>query len=505
MWRLAKVRHKSGRLGVTLEEFKLKRREQERALRQARRDNQLVSRRLLLSDDEEHDVNMDTNTAELDVVSLLHKLQHSSPEREIHMRLLTKALRDPSVQLSFVKQENSVHLLVGFLSGSDAQCRLQSVRCLHELSHSPHPNVAPACLPATPYLLTYLSGQSTKFTGNFWLRGLFLLWPPAWRTRDIIPQWWKLWRSLSLSFFRLKMQLQNQCRKHLRVFVLAAQLLLNNHILNADLCAFPSRMVLASRLPSLLLSVLNPDPEFSLGPAIECAWCLHYIACSCENNKALLTHGTLTHCSSLLVTLGEALVNGNQDEGLELLLCPLLRIVGNLLSSCPAEELAGQLTDSRLVVTLCSMVQSTVQTRPSLARESVWVLNNLTAFSADFCSALLTHDLVHRLIQLLSFSQGINTMVLRVLANAAFRGKEFCITLTQLGLLTALLTTLKMTDKEMVSLSLDLLFMLLVSSPQVAEEFVKISCLSILEALQYNSDGDMRRKATYLLEHHLLS
>ncbi|XP_053735141.1 transmembrane and coiled-coil domain-containing protein 6-like isoform X6 [Synchiropus splendidus] len=474
MWRLAKVRHKSGRLGVTLEEFKLKRREQERALRQARRDNQLVSRRLLLSDDEEHDVNMDTNTAELDVVSLLHKLQHSSPEREIHMRLLTKALRDPSVQLSFVKQENSVHLLVGFLSGSDAQCRLQSVRCLHELSHSPHPNVAPACLPATPYLLTYLSGQSTKFTGNFWLRGLFLLWPPAWRTRDIIPQWWKLWRSLSLSFFRLKMQLQNQ-------------------------------MVLASRLPSLLLSVLNPDPEFSLGPAIECAWCLHYIACSCENNKALLTHGTLTHCSSLLVTLGEALVNGNQDEGLELLLCPLLRIVGNLLSSCPAEELAGQLTDSRLVVTLCSMVQSTVQTRPSLARESVWVLNNLTAFSADFCSALLTHDLVHRLIQLLSFSQGINTMVLRVLANAAFRGKEFCITLTQLGLLTALLTTLKMTDKEMVSLSLDLLFMLLVSSPQVAEEFVKISCLSILEALQYNSDGDMRRKATYLLEHHLLS
>ncbi|KAM8849080.1 transmembrane and coiled-coil domain-containing protein 6 isoform 4-T4 [Synchiropus picturatus] len=474
MWRLAKVRQKSGRLGVTLEEFKLKRREQERALRQARRHNQLVSRRLLLSDDEEHDANMDTNTAELDVVSLLHKLQHSSPEREIHMRLLTKALRDPAVQLCFVKQENSVHLLVGFLSGSDAQCRLQSVRCLHELSHSPHPNVAPACLPATPYLLTYLSGQSTKFTGNFWLRGSFLLWPPAWRTRDIIPQWWKLRRSLSLSFFRPKMQLQ----KH---------------------------MVLASRLPSLLLSVLNPDPEFSLGPAIECAWCLHYIACSSENNKALLTHGTLTHCSSLLVTLGEALVNGNKDEGLELLFCPLLRIVGNLLSSCPAEELAAHLTDSRLVVTLCSMVQSTVQTRPSLARESVWVLNNLTAFSADFCSALLTHDLVPRLIQLLSFSQGINTMVLRVLANAAFRGKEFCITLTQLGLLTALSTTLKMTDQEMVSLSLDLLFMLLVSSPQVAEEFIKSSCLSILEALQYNSDGDMRRKATYLLEHHLLS
>ena len=62
------------------------------------------------------------------------------------------------------RQENSMHVLVGLLSGSNAQCRLEAVRCLHELSHSPHPSVGPACLPATPYLLTYLSGQSAKFT-----------------------------------------------------------------------------------------------------------------------------------------------------------------------------------------------------------------------------------------------------------------------------------------------------------------------------------------------------
>ncbi|KAM9795061.1 transmembrane and coiled-coil domain-containing protein 6 [Neosynchiropus ocellatus] len=494
MWRLTKVRHKSGRLGGTLEEFKLKRREQERALRQARKDNQLVSKRLLLSEDEEHEVNMDTNSAELDVVSLLHKLQHSNPEREFHMRMLSKALRDPSMQRCFVKQENSVHLLVGFLSGSDAQCRLQSVRCLHELSHSPHPNVAPACLPATPYLLTYLSGQSTKFTelclytlGNLCpdndvIKGKLL-------AQGIVPA--------------LATCLENQ--RHNPAVVEAVAFTLSQLLQTKDEAAKTVSMVLTSRLPSLLLSVLNPDPEFSLGPAIECAWCLHYIACSSVDNTALLTHGTLTHCSSLLVKLGEAVGDGNKDEGLELLFCPLLRIVGNLLSSCPAEELATQLTDSRLVVTLCSMVQSTIQTRPSLARESLWVLNNLTAYSADFCSALLTHNLVPGLLQLLSFSQGINTMVLGVLANTAFRGEEFCVTLTQLGLLTALSATLKMTDQEMVSLSLDVLFMLVVATPQAAEEFIRISCLSTLEALQYNSDGGMRRKATYLLEHHLLS
>lgn len=57
-----------------------------------------------------------------------------------------------------------MHLLVGLLSGSQAQWRLLALRCLHELSQSHQPSVTLACLPATPYLLTYLSGQSTKFT-----------------------------------------------------------------------------------------------------------------------------------------------------------------------------------------------------------------------------------------------------------------------------------------------------------------------------------------------------
>lgn len=37
------------------------------------------------------------------------------------------------------------------------------------------------------------------------------------------------------------------------------------------------RIVMASSLPSHLLSFLTPDSEFGLGAAIECAWCLHYL------------------------------------------------------------------------------------------------------------------------------------------------------------------------------------------------------------------------------------
>lgn len=34
---------------------------------------------------------------------------------------------------------------------------------------------------------------------------------------------------------------------------------------------------MTSGLVPHLISLLTPDPEFGMGAAIECAWCLHYI------------------------------------------------------------------------------------------------------------------------------------------------------------------------------------------------------------------------------------
>ncbi|XP_071313796.1 transmembrane and coiled-coil domain-containing protein 6 [Trachinotus anak] len=496
MWRLNRVRHKAGRQGDSLEELRLKRREHEKALRQARRDRQLVSKRLLLNEDEEQpEATMDTASGEQDVVSLFHKLQRSGPEREAHLRDLSKALRDPSAQLTFLKLENSMHLLVGLLTGSNAQCRLHAVRCLHELSHSPHASVATACLPATPYLLTYLSGQSTKFT-ELCLYTLGNLCPDS----DIIKE-----KLLAQGIIpALANCIENQ--RHNLAVVEGVGFTLSQLLQAKDAAAekiIP--MVLASSLPSHLLSVLTPDPRFGLAPAIECAWCLHYLACSTEGNRELLAHGALSQCSSLLVSVGGAVTEGNKEEGIELLVCPLLRCVGNLLSLCPVDTLSTQVGDVQLVAALCAFLQAYLHTRPALARESAWVLNNLTAHSTAFCSALLTLSLVPGLIQLLSFSKGINTMILRVLANIAHKKKEFCVQLARLGLLSTLCATLKMADQEMVTLSLEVLFMLVVSRPQVADEFVRHGGVSLLEAIQYNSEGEMRQRAAYLLEHHLLA
>ncbi|KAM3866525.1 transmembrane and coiled-coil domain-containing protein 6 [Diretmus argenteus] len=494
MWRLNTLHYKTGRQASSLEEFKLKRREHEKALRQARRDRTLVSKRLLLNEDEEQPESPMDATSEDQVVELFHKLQHRGQERETHLKALSKALRNPSAQLTFLKQENSMHLLVGLLSGSNAQYRLQAVRCLHRLSHSHHSNVAPAFLPATPYLLTYLSGQSTKFT-ELCLYTLGNLCPDS----DVVRE-----KLLAQGIIpALANCIENQ--RHNLAVVEAAGFTLSQLLQAKDAAEKIIPMVLASGLLPHLLSVLTPDPQFGLAPAVECAWCLHYLTCSNVDNRMLLACGVLSQCSSLLVSLGDAVAKGNKEEGMALLVWPLLRCVGNLLSSGPMEDLSAQVGDVHLLAALCAFLQAYLQTQPALARESAWVLNNLTADSSAFCSALLALNLVPGLIQLLPFSQGINTMVLRVLGNIAHKKKEYCVQLAQLGLLPALCVTLKMAEKEMVTLSLEVLFMMVASSPLVAEEFVRQRGLSLLEAIQYNSEGEMRQRATHLLEHHLLS
>uniref|UniRef100_A0A8C7FN55 Transmembrane and coiled-coil domains 6 n=1 Tax=Oncorhynchus kisutch TaxID=8019 RepID=A0A8C7FN55_ONCKI len=472
MWRLNAVRHKAGRQGSDLEEFKFKRREHEKELRRARKDSQLVSKRLLLNDDEEEDGTMDTLASDQVLVWAFHFSSLSFPY--------------------VLRQPNSIAILVTNLCGPNPQCRLEAARCLHELSHSPHSEVDSLRLrQATPYLITFLSGQSPKFT-ELCLYTLGNMCPDSENVRDML-----LAQGIIPAL--------NNCiqihRTNLAVveavgFTLS-QLISANYVTGTIIPA-----VLASGLIPRLLSVLTPDSQFGLGPVIECAWCLHYLACSNVDNGALVAQGTLLHCTSLLVTLGVAVAKGSIEEGIELLIWPLLRCVGNLLLSGPLGALQPQLNDSRLLAALCAFPQAFLQTHPALARESIWVLNNLTD-SSVFCSALFYLNLVPALIQLLPFSHGINIMVLRVLGNIAHQGREYCLHLAQAGLLPALCATLKMADTEVVTFSLEVLGQLMASDPQLAEEFVRQSGLPMLEAIQYSNQETIRLRATHLLEHHL--
>ncbi|XP_023685173.2 transmembrane and coiled-coil domain-containing protein 6 isoform X1 [Paramormyrops kingsleyae] len=494
MWRLNAVRHKARGRNTAGEEFRLKRREQEREFRQARKDQQLVSKRLIEEDEEEDEGAMDTADSKLwkdqELVELLQGVQHGGEKRASNLRTLRKVLRSPEAQLILIGLENSMQVLVGLLSGSSAQCQLEAAHCVHQLSSSTCARVGAACLPATPYLITYLSGQNAKFTelclytlgnlcaGNMAVRDKVL-------AQGIIP-------ALAVCIQRPNLAVVEA------VGFIVAQLL---QAKDASEKIIP--LVMSSGLTLHLLAALQPQPEYGMGAAIEYAWCLHYLACCDKASEALISQGAVSQCSSLLITLGGAVATGNTEEGIELLIWPLLRCVGNLLAGSALECCASQLTDSRLLAALCILAQTFLQPHPGLARESLWVLNNLTVDSSVFSSAVLYLSLVPSLIQLLPFSKGINTMVLQVLANVAYQGTEYCVQLTHSGLLPALCATLKMADPAVVTLSLEVLCMLLASSSQAAEEFVRLGGSAALEAMRYNSQDELRLRASYLLEHHL--
>lgn len=484
------MRHKVHPQCGNLEEFQFKRREYEKALRKARKDQLLVSKRLLQEEGDHEGMEIAAEVlSKKEVVQLFRGIQQSGEERVNALRDFRRALRHKETQHIFVKLENSMHLLVGLFSGSNAVWQLEAAHCLHELSHSDEPSIALACLPATPYLLTYLSGQSAKFTELC----LYTL------------------GNLTAESEAVRKQLLAQgivsalasCIQSPHAAVVEAVGYTLSQLLQAK--EAPEKIipsVLESGVTSHLLRLLQSDSEFGIGAAIECAWCLHYIISSNANTNLLMVQGAVSKCTSLLVALGGAVASGTATEGMDLVISPVLRCLGNLLANHGMESCREQMRDSRVLVALCAFIQGFLQQRPSVARESLWVINNLTADDPVFCSAVFYLNLVPVFMQLLPFSKGINIMVLRLLCNIAEKGPVYCQQLQQREILSALHATLRMAEPEVVRLSLELLHIIVASIPQVADEFTEKG-ISALEAIQYNSDEEIRLRANYILDRYL--
>ncbi|XP_022444694.1 transmembrane and coiled-coil domain-containing protein 6 isoform X6 [Delphinapterus leucas] len=436
MWSRQRGRLKPLCCGV--EELRCRRREREAALRKARREQQLVSKRLLrdeaLEEAEEGCVAMIFGEAEIQQFLRLAQRGTEEKEREGALVSLRRGLQRPETQQTFIRLEGSIRTLVGLLTSNQALLQLEAARCLHELSHSEQSAVVEACLPATSYLLTYLSGHSSDF---------------------ISPHLTVL-EALGYALSQL-LQAKEAPEK-----------------------IIPS--VLGSTLPQHMLQLLQPGPKLNLGVAVEFAWCLHYIICSQVNNALLITQGALSTLGLLLLDLAGA-VQRTEDAGLELLACPVFRCLSNLLTEAAAEAVGGQLQlrDERVVAALFILLQFLLQKQPSLLPEGLWLLNNLTANSPSFCTSLLSLDLIEPLLHLLSVSNVVSVLVLTVLCNVAEKGPAYCQRLWPGPLLSSLLDTLAFSDTEVVGQSLELLQLLFLYQPGAAQAFLQQSGLQALQ------------------------
>ncbi|XP_038626931.1 transmembrane and coiled-coil domain-containing protein 6 isoform X3 [Tachyglossus aculeatus] len=433
------------------EELRGQRREREAALRKARRQQQLVSKRLLREDGPAEAGAAPLENQEMQ--QLLRTAQRGAGEKEKEAALgsLRRGLQHPQAQRMFIRSEGSVRALIGLLTSSRAALQLEAARCLHELSHADDRAVAEACLPSTSYLLTYLSGHSADFISPH----------PA---------------------------------------VLEALGYALSQLLQAEEAAdeiIPR--VLASPLLQPMLRLLRPTPERGAGVAVEFAWCLHYIVCSQVDNPLLISQGALSTLAELLLGLAGA-VSEAADTGLELLACPVLRSLGNLLAEESALAAPGweQLRDERILVAVFVLVKAFLRCQSGLVPECLWLLNNLTADDPALCTALLTLDLIAPLLQLLPLSQVVSVLVLTVLCNVAEKGPLYCQRLWPGPTLPSLLATLALSDPEVVGQSLELLQLLFLHWPEAAQNFIQQSGLQALE--QHEGHTELQDRVRVLKE-----
>ncbi|KAM7140314.1 transmembrane and coiled-coil domain-containing protein 6 isoform 2-T3 [Molossus nigricans] len=388
-------------VGCGVEELRRRRREREAELRKARREQQLVSKRLLRDDTPEEAeggcVALILGEAEIQQFLWLAQRGTGEKEREGALVSLRRGLQHPETQQTFIRLKGSMRTLVGLLTSNQALLQLEAARCLHELSHSEQSAVAEACLPATSYLLTYLAGHSSDLIELcLYTLGNLIVESESVR-RQLLPQ--GIVPALA------------SCIQSPHLTVLEALGYALSQLLQAK--EAPKKIipsVLSTPLPQHMLRLLQPGPKLNPGVAVEFAWCLHYIICSQVNNALLITHGAVSTLGLLLLYLAGA-VQRSEDAGLELLLCPVLRCLSNLLTEAAGGQV--QLRDERVVVSLFIILQFLLQKQPSLLPEGLWLLNNLTANSPGFCTSLLSLDLIEPLLQLLPVSNVVSVLAVQ--------------------------------------------------------------------------------------------
>ncbi|XP_027592484.1 transmembrane and coiled-coil domain-containing protein 6 [Pipra filicauda] len=482
MWGRRRGRRGAGR---GAEELRALRREREAALRKARREEQLVSKRLLREDRAAEEGGQDGADAvpdplsEDEVLELLRAVQRGSEDRKGSLGRLRRALQNEDTQQKFVRLDGSIRTLTGLFTSSLADMQLEAARCLHELSHSSDPTVAEACLPVTSYLLTYLSGHSVEFTELcLYTLGNLVVESEAVR-KQLLPQG--------------IIPVLASCIQSPHEAVLEGV----GYVLSQLLQAKESPMeiipqVLDSALPQHMLRLVCFSLKAGLGAAVEFAWCLHYIICRHKSNTVLLGLGAVPTLTSLLLHLASEIPQ-DAPEGLELLVCPVLRCLSNLLA-----ETGCQVQDERLLIALFLLLQCFLQQHPFLVQECLWLLNNLTADSPFLCSALLSLDLLPALLQLLQCSQMASVLVLTVLCNIAEKGPFQCQRLLQQPILPLLLPILALPDPEALGQCLELLHLLFLHCPQAAADFTRQGGHQALE--QHQNTPELQERAQALLD-----
>ncbi|XP_039181912.1 transmembrane and coiled-coil domain-containing protein 6 isoform X2 [Crotalus tigris] len=410
--------------------------------------------------------------SEEQVSQLLKKTQRGTEDRTASMHLLRQGLQHREIQQKFIRLEGSMTALIGLFTSNLANLQMDAACCLHELSLSTDSAVVEACLPATSYLLTYLSGHSVALMELcLYTLGNLVVEMKAVK-KHLLPQ--GIIPVLASCIQSPHVTIQEG------VGYVLSQLLQSKE---APAEIIP--LLLESTLPQHMLHLVCSRLEGRIGTAVECAWGLHYIICSQVNNSLLISQRTVLSLVQLLLELSSRIAT-TSVESLELLICPVVRCVGNLIAEDEANTDELLIKEECLLKALFVFMQYFLPIHTFVVSECLWLMNNLTVRSTTSCSALLGLEVFPYLLKLLCSYQVIRLLVLTVLCNIAAKGAAYCEMLHQKAVLPSLVNILLVSDVQVIGQDLELLHLIFLYWPKAAVDFVNHSGLYALQQHQDN-------------------
>ncbi|KAK3083973.1 hypothetical protein FSP39_006127 [Pinctada imbricata] len=222
----------------------------------------------------------------------------------------------------------------------------------------------------------------------------------------------------------------------------------------------------------------------------EVSWVFTYLAASGNFTEPLISSGVLTQIVALLVQMS------NVKPHIATVVTPMLRCLGNICSG-PDDNTMKACENADLLPSLAVYLSSDLR---HARKETLWVLSNMTG-DLSVCKAVTYGPHLSLVLQQVPAAFDVKIEALYLLCNIACHGEDLCNHMVENGVLETVVPCLKLSDVEILNLSLALCEMCLRMSTGAKQHFDK-QCEGIarLEALEYHNNDTLRKQAIHVLE-----
>ncbi|KAJ2884607.1 hypothetical protein FB639_001932, partial [Coemansia asiatica] len=370
--------------------------QRESQLRSLQREQLFMGKRLRFRTPQESETESEFEFTPSDTMLIVRGLKSANHEERMEaLKNLGAKLEQPSESLrAFVLEGACIELLVGFLAGTEAEEKLQSLWCLTNITAF-EGGLAEKVLPATPYLVALLDSEDLELKDQ-----------AAWTLGNLASESQKT-REYLYANGALKRLVEELAKTDDPMLLQTVCFALSN-MARKPSCYFDQ--LFEMQIPLIVARQMEKFKR-DLGCVKELSWVYAYLAAASNEQQidALLETGAIDiilECALAAIEQDNAASeqasssnnNSSSSSSSAPLLIPAIRTLGNIA--------AGTDSQTHVLVAKPSFVQLLVRCIESTSsraveKESLWVLSSITACCKDDVNAVVDANVVPDLVRII--------------------------------------------------------------------------------------------------------